>query len=155
MLWKCIYISFNIVYVYSNITTRVINVYIFFTKTLMFLCIDGSIDTFLFPPFFTTSRLGVGSDTLVRLLGSLTQNRREHTPDTDVWGRDFLDSGKYDVFFFKYWIVIQLFNLFHINIKQYSCVQHLSKAICMLRPSQTASCWTFFGTTTIIEPTHL
>eukprot|EP00913_Durusdinium_trenchii_P012778 g11996.t1 len=29
-------------------------------------------------------QLGVGSDTLVRLLGSLTQTRREHTPDTDV-----------------------------------------------------------------------
>ena len=52
----------------------------------MFLCIDGLIDTdsFKTPIFHDDSRLGVGSDTLVRLLGSLSQNRREHTPDTDV-----------------------------------------------------------------------
>mmetsp|Transcript_149762 Transcript_149762/g.212920 ORF Transcript_149762/g.212920 Transcript_149762/m.212920 type:complete len:86 (-) Transcript_149762:113-370(-) len=29
-------------------------------------------------------QLGIGSDTLVRLLGAITQNRRQHTADTDV-----------------------------------------------------------------------
>ena len=69
-----------------------------------------------------------------RILGSLTQNRREHTPDTDVWG-----AGASWVSHTRLWLPQKLFHWTQGEAADFPCENRIEFQVKMKKTMQFSS----------------